>query len=256
LHPYILVGPRIVIDSWKAMMVLAFLAGNLVAWIELRQSMGRGRALAFVLLMSWGALFGAHLAHLLLHWGEHQGTHFDALITFWKDGHSFFGALAFCGLLMLVVVKLVPGTDLWKTADAFALGAPLGLFFARLGCYLKGCCWGIPVQENQLFHGFSYKLIENQYTALHPVQLYSAAAALAVFVLLLWVRERRIPGTVLGAFCLLYGTKRFLLEFYRGDTRGGSLLGFLSIHQEISLLLVFGSIIFLAQRWRRNRARA
>ena len=250
MHPFITLGPRIQLDSWTVMMTLAFVAGCLVALNALRERLGLARALVLVLLMVWGALFGAHLAHLLFHWGSFSGRHLESLLTFWRDGHSFFGALAFCGLLLLLCSRVFPGLDLWTTADAFALGAPLGLSLARVGCYLKGCCWGIPIADGHPLHGLSYQLIDNHYTALHPVQLYSAASALAIFVVLLGARTRqRVSGTLLGLLGLLYGCARFFLEFYRGDTGSHSLfLESLSVHQGICLVLVPASALFLYLR--------
>jgi phosphatidylglycerol:prolipoprotein diacylglycerol transferase len=250
MHPYITLGHGVVLDSWRASITLGILAGGAVSLIVLKGKIGHARALTVVSLMVVAALFGAHVAHWLFTPGP---LHRDLLwiLTFWKDGHSLFGALAFCAVLLLAISLAFPGLPFWTTADAFSLGVPLGLFFARIGCYLKGCCWGTPIREGHPFYGISVKLVHNSLLVLHPVQLYSAAAALAIFCILLFVRRRqKHPGLLAGLFLLLYASARFFLEFFRGDTQRLPFLGHFTIYQGIcTLLFLIGiSLLFLLLR--------
>src|SRR5262249_52666384 len=72
---------------------------------------------------------------------------------------------------------------------------------------------------------------------LHPTQLYEAGAELLIlFVLLLTERKGRpFAGRTFWLYMLLYSISRFIIEFYRGDERGG--IGMLSTSQLISLVL-------------------
>jgi phosphatidylglycerol---prolipoprotein diacylglyceryl transferase len=253
MHPFIALTPRITLDSWWVMMCAALLAGSLVSLSLLRKEMGWRRAGLVIPVMAWGALFGAHLGHYVFHPVLFRKDPLGVLV-FWGDGHSFLGAPAFCVLLLAVLSTCVRGVRFWPTADAFALGVPAGLFFARLGCYLKGCCWGTPVSETHLFHGLAWKLIDNHLTALHPVQLYGSFSALVIFSILLAVRRRtETPGVLSAAFLLLYCTARFVLEFFRADSHGKSLFGLLTTHQEICLTLFPAACILLWIRLRKGR---
>jgi phosphatidylglycerol:prolipoprotein diacylglycerol transferase len=255
MHPYITLGDAFVLDSWRVSITMGILAGSLVAWIVLNREVGHTRATIVIGLMAVGALFGAHLAASLLSPGP---AHRDLpwVLAFWRGGHSLFGALAFCTVLLLVTSRALPGIPFWPTADAFALGVPLGLFFARIGCHMKGCCWGIPIGEGHPFHGFSVKLIRNDLLVLHPVQLYSAAAALAIFCALLAVhRRQKTPGLLASLFVLLYSSARFFLEFFRGDAQSLRFFPFLTIYQGICMILFLaglGLLIFIL----RNPSRA
>ncbi len=248
MFPFIPLGDRLLLDSWRVMMTAGILGGSLVALIVLRGEIGRVKAFHLVASMAVGALFGAHLAHWLLHpglfrWDLHR------ILVFWRDGHSLLGALVFCAALLLAISRIVPGISFWPTADAFSLGVPVGLFFARIGCYMKGCCWGTPIQEGHPFHGLSVKLIRNSLLTLHPVQLYSAAAALAIFCILLAVRRRwKTPGLLSVLFLLLYAAARFFLEFFRGDTR--ALFANLTFYQGICLALFLAGMYLLVSRLR------
>ena len=253
MFPYIPLGDWLLLDSWRVMITVGILGGSLVSFFLLQREIGRFGAGLLVASMVLGALFGAHLAHWLLHPGL-SGWDLYGFLVFWRDGHSLLGALAFCALLLLAISRIVADISLWLTADAFSLGVPVGLFFARIGCYMKGCCWGTPIQEGHPFHGLSVKLIRNSLLTLHPVQLYSAAAALAIFCILLAVRRRRkTPGLLSVLFLLLYASARFFLEFFRGDTR--ALFAGLTLYQGICLALFAvgaGLLIFLLRNTRRT----
>jgi phosphatidylglycerol---prolipoprotein diacylglyceryl transferase len=69
----------------------------------------------------------------------------------------------------------------------------------------------------------------------HPVELYEAGAALAIFAALVAVRRRRrFAGHAFVALVLIYGIARLLLESLRGDPERG-LWGPLSASQWIAL---------------------
>lgn len=251
MFPYIPLGDWLLLDSWRVMITAGILGGSLVSFFLLQGEIGRVRAGLLVASMVVSALFGAHLAHWILHPGI-SGWDLYGILVFWRDGHSLFGALAFCALLLFAISRIVPGISFWPTADAFSLGVPIGLFFARIGCYMKGCCWGTPIGEEHLFHGLSVKLVRNSLLTLHPVQLYSAAAALAIFCILLALRGRnRTPGLLTVLFLLLYAAARFFLEFFRGDTP--PLFAGLTLSQGICILLFLAGSFLLRLRMRKMR---
>jgi len=253
MHPFITVTRQIYLDSWWVMMTLALVAGSLTSLLVLRREIGWGRAILLVLVMAWGALFGAHLGHYIFQPSLFRSDPLGVLV-FWGDGQSFLGSLAFGLVLLTLLCASIRSLEFWPAADAFALGIPAGLFFARLGCYLKGCCWGTPVADTHPLHGLSWKLLDNRMTALHPVQLYGALSAFLIFTALLLLRKKvKTPGVPAAAFLMLYCVARFVLEFFRADSGGHSLFGFLATHQEICLLLFPIAAVLLYLRLRAYR---
>jgi phosphatidylglycerol:prolipoprotein diacylglycerol transferase len=245
MHPFILLSRTVVLESYYVMLALGIIAGSLVSLTALRETIGWIRALVTVMIMIFGALFGAHLVHCFSHWNVYRLEPVRVL-AIWRDGHSFLGAPAFCAFLLLLLSRVVPSIPFLTTADAFALGTPMGLSFARIGCYLRGCCWGTPLPEGHIFHGISYKLQDYRLVALHPVQLYSAAADLFIFFCLLGIRRRgHIPGFLTALFLVMYAGARFILEFFRGDTYRISSLWNLSVYQCSSLFLLLVGVCFL-----------
>lgn len=110
--------------------------------------------------------------------------------------------------------------------DMVLLYAPLGQAIGRIGCMTQGCCYGRLCEGWLcLYAPDSQGVWANRY----PTQLMSSIANLLIFAGLmgyfLYETRRRgkdhpgpFPGFVALLYICLYSTKRFLIEFLRGDT--------------------------------------
>jgi phosphatidylglycerol:prolipoprotein diacylglycerol transferase len=99
----------------------------------------------------------------------------------------------------------------------------LGYAIARVGCFLRGCCYGAPTS---LPWGHRFLLdpsADPSHAApgvltapSHPTQLYAAAASLIIFGLLLWLRGR-LParGQLFLAYLAMYSVARWAIEILR-----------------------------------------
>jgi phosphatidylglycerol:prolipoprotein diacylglycerol transferase len=138
-----------------------------------------------------------------------------------------------------------------KTADVFAPAVALGHGIGRLGCFSAGCCWGI---ECHLPWAVTFRNpVANQLVGvplgvpLHPTQLYEAFAEFAIFAVLYWrIQKPHAPGAVICLYLMLYGSARFIVEFFRNHEQGNLLGGPLDTSQWISLaLLLLGAAYFV-----------
>jgi phosphatidylglycerol---prolipoprotein diacylglyceryl transferase len=153
-----------------------------------------------------------------------------------------------CGLLAALLYALAEGLPVLRTADAIAPAMALAFCLNRIGAYCGGSAWGT---RTELPWGVIYRspIAYLWYRvplgfSLHPVQLYDAAASLAIFVLLLWMgrtREFAQEGEIAGAWLFLYGVIRFFLEFLRGDPARTPLL-----HGVVTLAQVLAAIAVVA----------
>jgi phosphatidylglycerol:prolipoprotein diacylglycerol transferase len=132
----------------------------------------------------------------------------------------------------------------------FAPGIALGHVTGRLGCLAAGCCYG---RATDLPWGITFTnplAAANVGTplgvALHPTQLYEAAAALLILIFLLATERkgRPFPGRTFWSYMFLYALSRYVIEIYRGDPRG-MIFGVLSTSQFISVVLAPLSIAML-----------
>lgn len=224
-----------------------FVAGGFLAalWLAGREAARRGldprvfQDLGFVILVA--ALVGARLFYVLVEW-EHFAEHPGQILAIWKGGLVFYGGFVGAGLAALWYIAR-HRLPLWPTGDVLATALPLGQALGRFGCFFAGCCFGAACDLPWAVTFTDPRGLAPLHVALHPTQLYSAAANLAVFgALYFWARPRqRFDGQLLGLYLTLYPAARFVIEFFRDDPRGA--LGPLSTSQ------VLGIPLFLCGLW-------
>lgn len=248
--------------------MLTVVAGGLAVGLLL-YCVGRGpqfrrdQWLHVLLAAAGGALVGAHVLffftrlpvfwELVTHWGKyvHTWRSFLAALLLLFGGMVFYGGL-FGGLVGAWLYCRSLKIDFGLHLDAAVPGIPLFHAFARVGCLLAGCCYGVPSE-----HGW---YLPDSPTADHslryfPIQLVESGANLLLFaVLLLIYRRGAVPkGKMLWLYFPLYAAMRFTLEFWRGDAVRGVWAG-LSFSQWISLaLLALSAAVWLRFFVKRRR---
>ena len=119
--------------------------------------------------------------------------------------------------------------------------APISITIAhsigRMGCFCAGCCYGVETDAwyGVQFPGMHHKVI--------PTQLFEAIFLFVLTAVMLFLYLRFDFKYNFGIYGISYGIWRFIIEFYRGDDRGGKILG-LSPSQFWSILLTIGGIVF------------
>ena len=252
------------VHTYGVLLALAFMAALFVSSrLAARDGLPRERVFDLGLWMLLGGLLGSKLL-LMLAEPQYGASLWNLLsVDFLRSGGvwygGFLGGLA-AGLFLVRRYKL----PFWKTTDAFAPGVALGQSIGRLGCFAAGCCWGDSCERPW---AVTFPEAAAQATGvpagvpLHPTQLYESAAALLIFLFLVWLhRRKRFDGQVITAYAVLYGATRFTIEFFRDDPRGdiGGLttLTGLSTSQLISLFVFVGGVVFLFIRRQRTRGGA
>ncbi len=165
------------------------------------------------------------------------------------------GVLGAVPFTVFAIHKLVPkakGNALYY----FSLVLP-GLVLAhgigRLGCFLAGCCYG-GVTDSILGVRFPagstaaklYPGSDGRSLPLLPTQLFEAIFEILLYVTMLLLRKKW-KGYNIEIYCIAYGTFRFIMEFFRGDDRGGIGLG-ISPSQIMSIVLLLGAACLILYR--------
>jgi len=176
-----------------------------------------------------------------------------AAVALWDGGIVFYGSViggmagiaTFCRLRKLPLVPIL---------DVLTPSLLVGEGFGRIGCFLYGCCygracslpWAVQFPPDSLTFGqlVMKGLLDPQAQStmpLHPVQLYSSAAAFVLAGILAWYfRRRPFDGAVMCLAAILYPISRAGLESLRADVAPFS-LG-LKDAEIFSLLLVAAGI--------------
>lgn len=136
-------------------------------------------------------------------------------------------------------------------SDLCSPGLTLGYGITRIGCFLNGCCYGVPTNLPWAvrFHadGSSGALTPPS----HPTQLYAFAASILIYFALVAVdKRRRFVGQVFLSYLCLYSVYRFLIEFLRRGVTADVAFAGLTQAQVVSILVlaVSGLALFLMSR--------
>lgn len=256
MHPILFEAGGLTIYSYGVLLAAAYLLGLQFALMRARsRGLDAQRVMDLGIWIILSALAGAKLLLLIVDFDQFTANPRD-LLSLARSGGVFYG-----GLIAAVVVALVylrrHHMPLWTTTDVFAPGIALGHIVGRLGCLLAGCCFGKPasVPWAVTFDDPAAQAISGTPLGvpLHPTQLYEAGAEalILIFLLLFERRGRAFPGRTFWSYMLLYGVSRFVVELYRGDSRG-LVFDTLSTSQFVSALLVPLSIVMLILLSRRT----
>ena len=255
MHPILFEIGGFPIYTYGVLLAAAYLLGLQFALKRARQrGLDPNRVMDLGIWIIVSALAGAKLLLLIVEWDTYTAS-FSQLLTLVRSGGVFYG-----GLIAAVTVALWylwrHRMPVWQVTDVFAPGIALGHVIGRLGCLFAGCCFGKPTSVPWAITFHDKYAEQNVGTPLevplHPTQLYEAGAELLILVLLL-VTERKgrpFPGRTFWGYMLLYGISRFIIEFYRGDSRGA--VGMFSTSQFVSLLIIPLSIVMLVYLRRRS----
>jgi len=221
--------------------LLAYVVGAAVFYVAARRNnlATEGmRVLAIAGLV--GGVVGARLTEwLLVHFSTVAAAP-GVLLDPRLGGRTLIGGLI-CGWMAVEIAKRRLGIRR-STGDLFALALPAGEAVGRIGCFFNGCCFG--VSSNVPWAVYQHGAWR------HPAQLYSAATALGIF-LVLWQLRKRLPreGDLFKLYLVLFGVSRFCLEFVRSRQ---IVWGGFSTAQWICLELAAGGIIMLYLSTRRE----
>jgi phosphatidylglycerol:prolipoprotein diacylglycerol transferase len=192
--------------------------------------------------------------------GARLGFILECLIQKYPGGCGFtvFGAASLWPGLITATLCAFPiarqlGVDVWEAADTFAPAIAIGGVFIRIGCLLRGCCFGIPCAiGNPLgtyFTPYSRAYSVFGFVPLYPAQVFSSLAWLIVFLVLISrFGKKRFRGEIILIFTFIYSFFNFFIDFFRFHEESYDFNRFFSI------LFVIISVLLYAILYRRTKS--
>jgi phosphatidylglycerol:prolipoprotein diacylglycerol transferase len=246
------------IRSYGLMMAVAFLVG---IWLARRRARAANLNpdiiidLALVVIIA--SIAGARAAYVAVHWDFYR-LEPASIVRIWDGGLTQYGGLS-AGIIAGLLFFRLRGVDPWRGADIVAPSLAAGVAVGRLGCFLNGCCFGLPcdLPWAVTFGPQSAAGAQFPHLALHPTQIYESLAAACVLLILL-IADRRKPfdGFLLWFFVMLLSAYRFAvdpLRYYESMSmvveRGGLAV---SSNQLMGIVLISVSLVFMAFLRRRS----
>lgn len=202
--------------------------------------------LVFVCYCAFGIIIGARLGYCLFYGDGYYLAHPLEIFAVSNGGMSFHGGLV--GIVIAgLIYSRVYDVPFLTLADLVSCAVPVGLFFGRCANFVNGELYGAPTD---LPIGVDFTGTGVMY---HPSQLYEALLeGLVIFFVLFALSRKTDPprprGFFLGAFLVLYGVFRILIEFVRlPDVQLGYFFGtWGTMGQLLSLPMLVAGICLLA----------
>ncbi len=178
------------------------------------------------------------------------GINKDTVMNIIQGGFVFYGGFI-GGLAALLIcahsLKISPRFLMALVAPAL----PLAHAFGRVGCFMAGCCYGIPSEKFGI--AFTQSIGAPNGIKLFPVQLLEAGLLLILAIIMqLYYRKAKHNHCVIYVYMLIYPVIRIITERFRyDDAERGIYLG-LSTSTWISLAILAAGIIMLMIEWKKG----
>lgn len=246
------IGPLSV--HWYGLM---YLFGFLAAWLlgryrAAQPGSGWNAGMVDDLLTSciMGVVLGGRIGYILFYDLTYYLQNPIKMLHVWNGGMSFHGGL----LGVIICFWLFARKNRISIFDIGDFAAPLvppGLLFGRLGNFINGELWGrhTTAEIGMIFPGGGP-------FPRHPSQLYEAALEGVIMFVLLWYFSGKRPPRrcVSGMFLILYGSFRFIVEFFREPDAQLGFIAFnwLTMGMLLCLPMIAYGLFLCVQGKRRN----
>ena len=234
-------------------MIGIFVSGPFAIMEAKKRGKDSNEILVILLISAIGLFIGGHLLYgitninvlykAVIHFNRIKSIkQFIDIFIYIFGGQVFYGGLI-GGLLTAHFYMKKKKYDSKFYFDIGAFTIPLFHFFARIGCFLSGCCYGV---ESHIGFEYKHSIVEiangvNRF----PIQLVESLFNLLLFIFMnILYKKEKLKGNLIYLYLSLYAIARFIFEFFRGDYYRGFLFG-LSTSQIISLLILLFVLISL-----------
>jgi phosphatidylglycerol:prolipoprotein diacylglycerol transferase len=169
-----------------------------------------------------GGLVGGRLAYIIYNWPHFVAHPLDAFgFQGLAQNGMIIGVVA--AALIYMGVRRMRFSALLSLGDVLAVGAPLGLAIARIGCTLNGCCSGRPSPFNFFPLAVIYTprdSMDPQYwnTPLYFTEFYHLLWGLIVFGIVWQLRGKLKPeGSLFFFFLCIFAAGDFGIRLLRPE---------------------------------------
>jgi phosphatidylglycerol:prolipoprotein diacylglycerol transferase len=217
------IGP-VAVKTYGFLLALAFILG---IWFSAKRAKKQGIQIDWLpdlsLIILITALVGSRFFYVIRHLEEFEGHPWDMINPIQSSGEIGIGGLSmFGGLVLAIVCSIIylrlKKLNVQKIADIVAPSVMLGLGVARIGCFLNGCCFGLPTQSflGVIFPPDSPAGYFYPHTPLFPIQLVDSLMGFFIFgVLLMIERFKKFDGFTFWLMLAFYSVERFNIDFFR-----------------------------------------
>ncbi len=221
MYPIIAKFGPFTIYSYGMMVAIAFIFAIYVARIEaVRKAIKIDLVYDLTLYLVIGALIGARVYYLTFFNPASFIQNPLSIFKVWEGGLAIHGGI-FGGILAGFLFSKLHKISFWRLADITAPSIILGQAIGRIGCFLNGCCFGVPTESmfGIRFPEGSLPYIAYRGLAIHPTQLYELILNLIGFFALCSMRRKiKFEGALFLLYLMIYNSIRIAISPLRGDS--------------------------------------
>jgi phosphatidylglycerol:prolipoprotein diacylglycerol transferase len=184
-----------------------------------------------------------------------------SIINLRQGGLHYFGAILF-GAIALYFYAKKTGLDMWLALDAISPGLLLGQAIARPANFINQelygqptkLPWGIKIDaQHRIFPWNNLAEFPVETTRFHPTFAYEILWNLfSVGFLLILSRkykDKMKPGVIFGAWLIMAGMGRNIIEFFRPDQPGFPGTAF-SYSRLVAILMMIGGVLLILIKYK------
>jgi len=236
------------VQTWGFIVALGMVISLVFLFLEAGKKKKLDETENLIIYTAICAIIGARIAYILVN--PEEFSSFIDIINIWKGGMISYGMIlgGIAGICIFKLITKINSENLFKLLDLMAPYLILAIAIGRIGCFFRGCCFGLPTNlpwgvlytgENALTEG-----------AVHPTQLYHSILDFIIFFVLLKINRKKeileekkikskyaffnIYGSTFLLFIMLYSAERFFVDFLRFHLPG-EYIGVASITQIVFL---------------------
>ena len=133
-------------------------------------------------------LMGAKSFEYIIHWKSYIADP-SLFLDFNRGGVHEFGAISGAFISAFIMCMFSRKVSFSKLCDTVAPAAMFAIAVGRWGCFLNGCCVGLPTKFFMAVH-FPF---DSAGVFRHPVQIYYSVISFVIIGVLLWTEKRVVP---------------------------------------------------------------
>lgn len=207
-----------------------------------------------VLFIIIGSVIVSRLSYFLMNMQEFSSI-FD-IFAIWRGGFLGVGTVI-GGLLAALIYTKKAKLDFANVMDLIAPYIALAFAIGRIGCFLRGCCFGLPTT---LPWGIVYSKESLAAAAglagvpLHPTQLYLVLTNFIIFLILSRKNKNKqkkfekLKGQTFLLFLVLFSLQRILIDFVRYYPEGYYIFSFTVFQLAYASIFIFAFVLLLKQK--------
>jgi prolipoprotein diacylglyceryltransferase len=214
LKPVLFYIGKFPVEAYPVFLLIALLAGiGAYIWQLRKDGIHSSNALYIAIFAIFGGTIGAKLPLIFIYWQELNSN--PESMNILLSGRTIVGGLI-GGAAGTFLAKRIFGIK-ERLGNQIAIPIALAMAIGRIGCLLRGCCYGEPTL-------LPWGLDFGDHILRHPTQAYEMVFDLLLVAFLIWKKKQDPkPGQLFRIFLNSYLSFRFVLEFIRVEK--GSFIG-------------------------------